>query len=124
MTFENEFADTMTRLNKNEEPDKGILAFNFGLFETTEGYTIYLIGAKEYDEDDEDWATEVDFEPTEKYLAIDPEETKGLEWNHVLDKTVKVVTKYVQSNDFKTSILKDAKAVTTGFDDGNLTRIR
>ncbi|MBA4054095.1 MAG: hypothetical protein C0490_05225 [Marivirga sp.] len=114
----------MTRLNKNEKPDKSILAFNFGLFETTEGYTIYLIGAKEYDEDDEDWATEVDFEPDEKYLAINPEETKGLEWNQVLDKAVDVVTKYVQSNDFNGSILKDAKAVTTGFDDGNLTRIK
>jgi hypothetical protein len=124
MTFEKEFNDWMTRLNKNENLDKSILAFNFGLFETPEGYTIYLIGAKKYDEGDEDWATEVDFEPDEKYLAINPQETKGLEWNQVLDKAVDVVTKYVQSNDFKGSILKDAKAVTTGFDDGNLTRIK
>jgi hypothetical protein len=124
MIFEIEFNDWMTRLNKTEKPGENILAFNFGLFETTDGYTIYLIGAKEFDEEDEDWATEVDFEPKEKYLAIHPDETKGLEWNQVLDKAVAIVTKYVYSSDFKSSILKDAKDITTGFDDGNLTRIK
>lgn len=107
MTFEKEFNDWMTRLSKIGKPNEDIVAFNYGLFETTEGYTIYLIGAKEFDESDEDWATEVDFEPKEKYLAINPNETKGLEWNQVLNKAIDIVTKYVRSEDFKISILKD-----------------
>jgi hypothetical protein len=124
MTFEKEFNDWMTRLNKTEKPGTDIVAFNYGLFETAEGYTIYLIGAKEFHEDDEDWATEVDFEPNEKYLPINPNETKGLEWNQVLDKAVDTITKYIHSENFKVSILKDAEAITTGFDDGDITRIK
>lgn len=124
MTFEKDFFDWMSRLNKNESPDNGITAFNFGLFETTEGYVIYLTGANVFDENDEDWATQVDFEPVEKYLIINPDEMSGIEWSKVLDKAVEVITKYLQSNDFRTSILRNAKAVTTGFDDGNLTRIK
>jgi hypothetical protein len=53
MTFDNEFRDWMARLNKAEKPQKDIVAFNYGLFETTEGYTMYLIGVKNFDEDDE-----------------------------------------------------------------------
>lgn len=50
MTFEKEFNDRMTRLNKNEKPEETTSAFNFELLETTEDYIIYLAGAKEYNE--------------------------------------------------------------------------
>lgn len=124
MKFENAFNNWMTRLNKLEKPNRSISAFNFGLFETPDRYTLYLIGANHFDEEDEDWATEIDFEPQEKYLAIDSEETNGLEWNQVLDKVTTTVTKYIHSPDFKESILNKAHAITTGFDDGNLIRIK
>ena len=48
-----------------------IVAFNFGLFETENGYGIYLIGSKSYDEQDDDWACDIDFEPEDKYGSSD-----------------------------------------------------
>ncbi len=124
MTFEQQFIQWMTRMNEKEHPSKDIVAFNFGLFETIEGFTIYLIGAKNFDEANEDWAVEPDFEPGNEYLEINPDETDGLQWNDVLQKAVDIITRYVDSEEFQRSILKDAQAITTGFDDGNLTRIK
>jgi hypothetical protein len=124
MTFEQQFNQWMAAMNAKEHPDKDIIAFNFGLFETIEGFTIYLIGTKEFDEDDGDWAIEPDYEPAHEYLEINPDETEGLQWNDVLKRAVDIITRYVNSEEFHHSILKDAKAITTGFDDGDLTRIR
>lgn len=123
-SFDRDFNDWMTRLNKAESPGQEIVAFNYGLFETTEGYTIYLIGAKLFDETNEEWACDVDFQPKEKYLPINPNWTRGLKWHQMLDKAVDTISKYMRSKDFEVSILRNAKAVTTGFDDGNLTRIK
>jgi hypothetical protein len=101
-----------------------IIAFNFGLFETEDGYTIYVIGSGTFDEEDPDWATEVDFEPKDKYLQIDSSETKGLEWNQVLEKAKATIEEFVTSDKFDDSFMRHAKAVTTGFDDGDLLRIK
>lgn len=124
MTFKDQFNDWITRLTRNEKPMADILAFNFGLFETENGYTIYVIGSKTFDEEDPDWAKEVDFEPKDKYLEISPDETKGLEWNEILEKAKVTIEQFVLSDKFDNSLMKDAKAITTGFDDGDLLRIK
>jgi hypothetical protein len=124
MTFKEQFNDWMTRLTKTEKPSTDIIAFNFGLFETENGYTIYVIGAKTFDEEDADWASEVDFEPKDKYLEINPDETKGLEWNEVLEKAKVTIEQFVTSDKFENSFMRSAKAITTGFDDGDLLRIK
>jgi hypothetical protein len=43
----------LIHLCDTEHPDTSIIAYHFGLFETENGYTIYLIGSKEFDNDDE-----------------------------------------------------------------------
>jgi hypothetical protein len=58
-------------ITKAENPDKTIVAYYFGLFETHDGYTIYLVGSKEYDSEDDDWACNNDFSPSEKYLPLE-----------------------------------------------------
>jgi hypothetical protein len=124
MTFKEQFDNWITRLTKNEKPTAEVVAFNFGLFETESGYTIYVIGAKTFDEEDSDWATEVDFEPKDKYLEINPDETKGLEWNDVLEKAKLTIEQFISSDKFNDSFLRNAEAITTGFDDGDLLRIK
>jgi hypothetical protein len=124
MTFKDQFNDWMTQLTQSESPSADIVAFNFGLFETEDGYTIYLVGAKEFDADDDDWATEVDFEPANKYLVINPAETKELNWNQVLEKVRGTIEQFVKSGRFGKSLLKNAEAITTGFDEGDLLRIK
>jgi hypothetical protein len=37
-------------------PPADVIAFNFGLFESDQGYRMYLVGSLEYSEDDDDWA--------------------------------------------------------------------
>jgi hypothetical protein len=76
------FQEWLTKLSKTEKPDKSIIAYNFGIFETTEGYTVYLIGSKEFEEDDSDWATNEDFVPQLKYFPL-PVELNQLEWNQI-----------------------------------------
>jgi hypothetical protein len=124
MTFEQQFNQWMIRMNEKEHPEKDIIAFNFGLFETIEGFTIYLIGAKKFDEQDQDWATEPDFEPKDEYLEINPDETSELQPDDVLKMAVDVITNYVNSESFPHSFLRHAEAITTGFDDGDLVRIK
>jgi len=124
MKFKEQFNNWINRLTKSEKPTTDIVAFNFGLFETEDGYTIYVIGAKSFDEDDPDWATEVDFEPKEKYLEINPDEAKGLEWNEVLEKSKTTIEQFVSSDKFENSFLRSAQAITTGFDGGDLLRIK
>jgi hypothetical protein len=124
MTFKEQFYSWITGLTKNEKPTADIVAFNFGLFETQDGYTIYVIGAKTFDEEDSDWAAEVDFKPKDKYLEINPDETKGLEWIEVLEKVRLTIKQFVSSDKFNESFMRNAEAITTGFDDGELLRIK
>lgn len=122
MTFNEQLTDWMIRLAEFETPPDDIIAFNFGLFETESGYSIYLIGSKTFASDNDDWATEVDYEPADKYLQINPEETDGLDWTQIIEKTKDAIGIFVASSHFKTSILQNANAITTG--DGDLTRIK
>jgi hypothetical protein len=124
MSFKEQFNNWMLRLNRVENPSDEIIAFNFGLFETETGYTLYLTGAKHFDENDPDWATAEDFEPEEKYFPIPHADTKGLKWEQVLEKTKAIVEAYLSTDDFRNSFLKNAKAITTGFDDGDLFRVK
>lgn len=50
-------------INDEEKLPKDIVALNFGLYEP---YGIELIGAKEYNAEDDDWACEEDFEPNQR----------------------------------------------------------
>lgn len=107
-----------------EKPDSSIAAYNFGLFESPEGYTIYLIGSKEFDADDSDWATVEDFTPKNKYYILPPAEYKDLKWDQAFAKVESIIKGFMKSETYKNSFLAKAKAVTVGFDDGDLVRLQ
>ncbi len=124
MSTKTDFNNWLDRINKSETISDKIVAFNFGLFETENGYTIYLIGSETFDEEDDDWATNVDFEPEEKYFELDSSLVKRKDWQEVLEITEKRVKEYLNSESLNNTIFKNAKAITTGFDDGDLLRIK
>jgi hypothetical protein len=124
MTIEQTFAEWIEKINENETVDNSIIGFNFGLFETTNGFEMYLIGSKTFDKDDEDWATNVDFEPKQKYFQFGKEFSADKDWQEILKITETLIFNYVSSEKFKTSIFANARGITTGFDDGNLTIIK
>src|SRR5690242_1194998 len=117
LTIEKLFNQWMELLNEKEKPTKDIVAFNFGLLETDDGFATYLIGAKSFDPDDSDWACDVDYEPEFKYMMLDKKLTKGMDWEQVLERMKKVIGDYLKTDDYKNSFLKSATAITTGFDD-------
>lgn len=59
--MEEEIRHWIQQINDETILPSDIVAFNFGLFESEEGYCIYLTGSKFYDESDDDWACDIDF---------------------------------------------------------------
>lgn len=123
MTIEKTFMEWLENSNEIENVDNLIIGFNFGLIETTNGFEMYLIGSKSFEVDDEDWATNVDFEPKQKYFQFGKEFSADKDWQDILKISEKLIRNYVDSEKFKTSLFANAKGITTGFDDGNLTLI-
>ncbi len=104
-------------------PDEDIVALNFGIFESSHGYSLYLTGANVYDSDDDDWATKIDFEidGSDKYLSLSSPAIAGKQWNEVVNTVSVALADLIKLHPYH-PILKD-KIVTTGFDDGDLVRI-
>ena len=66
------FNNWISKIIKNESPDSSIIAINFGIFESENGYQLYLAGFKVYDKDNDDWASGLgDFSPKDKYFQKD-----------------------------------------------------
>mgnify|MGYP006198081177 CR=1 FL=1 len=49
MIIEQAFAEWLDNINEIEKIDNSIIGFNFGLFETTKGFEMYLIGSKKFE---------------------------------------------------------------------------
>ena len=114
------FSEWIDHLQRTEPPFDDVTAFNFGVFESPDGFRLYLSGAKEYDADNEDWACANDYYPNGRYFQTLLAEDK---WEDALETAVRVVRNFLTSSNLSSSFLQD-RIVTVGFDDGNLTRIQ
>jgi hypothetical protein len=120
--LESDFIWWLRRICSTEIPPDSIIAYNIGLFETAEGYSAYLVGAEHYDEEDSDWACEQAFKPQEQYF---PFSADGLgNWEAVQAAVLVATRAFLMSPDGAMSFLAKAQAVTVGFDDGDLERIK
>lgn len=104
----------------DEAMPSAIVAVNFGLFETPDGYSAYLTGSSTFDPTDDSWAVNADYAPTAKYLAL-PRVPVGGSWQHVQIACKTAVMSYLARH--PRSRLRGLTAVTVGFDDGDLERI-
>ena len=106
-------------IEKDAIVPKGIIALHFGIYETEKGYCVYLVGAREYDEYDDSWAEEVENVPREFFLEIET----PCEWQDFQKQIAHILADELKQR--KTNPLSPFhnKIITTGFDDGNLTRI-
>jgi len=114
--IQDNFNTWLDKIIRTEIPDKDIIAYYFGIFESTDGYITYLTGSKEFDETDSDWACNTDFVPKDKYLNLGQ---TGTNWEAILEQTKTLIQNFKQSPTFKNSFLDKAK-IATGFDDGEL----
>lgn len=121
--FKKQLFPWIEKIDASENIPTSIQAFNFGLFETKQGFTVYLIGAKEYDLEDDDWAWSEDFVPKEKYLPLTVFSAQWT-WRDILALVKQGLEEYV--NYYRvapTTFVHTAALVTTGFDSGELLPI-
>lgn len=117
-----EISSWLQRMAEQEQVPSEIVALNFGLYESENGYCIYLVGSEEYDEDDDDWACNEDFEPDDNYLEIEGLSPQNTPWEQFQNDVVKILKECMANADV--SRLFGNRVVTAGFDDGNLVRIK
>ena len=114
----------LSRVVAAECPPEGVIAFNVGLFETEEGYCAYLSGATQFDPDDDDWACDEAFSPAERYCPLGRDAAASKDWEALLHEVIETLKAFLASEPGRHSYLAKAKAVTVGFDAGNLVRVR
>jgi hypothetical protein len=119
-----DFVSWLRRVDESSPPPQNIAAYNIGLFESDGGYTVYLIGSREFDSDDDDWACREDFSPTEKFFRLPESTFNGKDWREVQRAVAGFVKRFVESPESSGSFLAPASAITVGFDDGALERVR
>ena len=107
---------------RDETPPEAIVAYNIGLFRSPEGYCAYLSGAKRYSEDDADWAHDDAYTPSHRYCMLG--ELGGRDSDEVRRSVVESVRSFLASPAGGASFLARARAVTVGFDDGELVAVQ
>ncbi len=119
--FKKDFYMWIEKLIKREPIPKSIRGINFGLYETGEGFGMYISGAIEVDETDDDWPCANDYWPKGRYLKTNI--LKNIKsWEVALMITIIVVKDYFNRN-YKSFLEKTGLRtilVTVGFDDGDL----
>jgi hypothetical protein len=120
----NEFQHWL-KTTTSKQPSMGhLIAFNIGIFENEKGYSVYIVGSKRFDDDDPDWACDGDYSSADNYLTLPDWCVKKQSWEQVLRNVVSEVERFLGSEAIEESFLKHAQAVTVGFDDGDLIRVR
>lgn len=84
---------------------------------------LFIIPDRIQDPEDDDWACAEDFTPGEGYLHLTGTSVRDMAWNDLLGNLKEIITSYISSTNFDKSILKNAVAITVGFDDGELITI-
>jgi shikimate kinase len=116
------FQNWIAQIINSDKQNESIVAYYFGIFEGEEHYTVYLIGSSFHDPEDNDWASNNDFEPINKYFVL-PNDFDHLSWNEVLGSVEKYLKYFVSSPIYANSFFSKAKVIATGFDDGELIEI-
>ena len=118
-----DLAGWLERVSQSSPPPEDIVAYNFGIFESEGGYTLHLIGSREYDPDNDDWACREDYVPVEKYFELPKSFGNGGDWRGVQHKVVGLIKRFIGSSEPTGSPFTRASAITVGFDDGDLERV-
>ena len=102
-----------------EEKDFPGEAINFNIYENEDScWSVQLITADDYDEEDDDWCCEEAFS-TEDNQFIWKQECN---WEEIQDLVVDMIERYLQQGRYR-DFLKKYVAITAGFVDGDLILI-
>lgn len=104
-------------------PPAEVVVFNFGIYESDEGFVMYLVGGFEYSEDNDDWATLEMPKQDYRYLLLPPI-VQDKPWQLVAEFCKNTLLELEAEGVLAKNLLQNAKALTTGFDEGELAKIR
>ena len=107
-----------------ENAGVAVAAFNFNLYEHEEEFAMQLIGAKSFDRNDDDWASDEAFSSGEDLFAL-PFSIVGRHWQDGLCAAKSLVERYLETGK-QAARLKASQGVGVGFVQGdlNLTYVR
>jgi hypothetical protein len=120
--FQVELENWLQEIVVTEKPSQEITAFRFGLGETEEGYVLYLAGSVKHDEADDEWAAYPPGFLVEKELLIPTGEEQ--EWYWMLLQVIYSLGRVLRKKPLQDSFLGGNTPVYTGFEDGDLYRIK
>ena len=107
------------QLNENVPPE--IVAFNININESP--FNIEIVGSSEFDTEDDDWACNEDWVPSERVVCVSPL-LLGKSWEETQDTIVLMAKQYLLSNSKNVSKLKTASGFAVGFVDGDLSYVK
>lgn len=123
MKCKEKIVDWLDRMERKSLVPADIVAFHFGLFESEEGYCIYLIGSAQYDEADDDWACNVNFEPEDNSLELTSREVGNMAWEEFQNAVKEIIAAYIVKAPAESMFRIRQRIVTVGFDDGELEKV-
>jgi hypothetical protein len=120
--FQAELETWLYEILTSEKPSSEMSAYRFGLGEVEEGYVLYLAGSKGYDENDDEWAAYPPEFLAKKELIISGNEER--EWYWILLEVIYVLGRTLRKLRVQSSFLGGTIPVYTGFESGDLYRIK
>lgn len=106
-------------LKRSEIIPEQIIAINFGIIEEEEEYKICLTGSDQYSKEDDTWAQCVRYQSQNKALGLGRNSKKY----HLMEVLNKVKNALMQEFG-RPGLFDKVSVVTTGFEEGDLYRIR
>ena len=102
--------DWLSSICDEEKPERSIANYNFGLFESPNDNTVYLVGMNTYEKGDTSH-TRIEFEPSNMYFQLPNSEYKNLSREQLLNKLTVQLKAFANTEKFKTSFLSKANAI-------------
>ena len=100
--------DWLLNVCEKDGPQKSISKYRVGLFESSNDYTLDLVGVNTYDEDKNRSVTRIEFEPTNMYFKLPEAYYQNLNREQLLDKLTLELKDFAKSERFKTSFFAKA----------------
>ena len=103
--------DWLLSICYDRKPKKSIANYEFGLFESADDYTLFLIGINKYTEGDTSY-TRIEFEPLNMYFPLPKSEYKNLKRDELLNRLISQLKQFTKTEQFKSSFFVNADKIT------------
>jgi hypothetical protein len=103
--------DWLINICDNDKPQKPISTYKFGLFESANDYTLFLVGTNTYEEDQNRSVTRIEFQPTNMYYKLPQRSYKTLNRNQMIDKLSSQLKGFAKTEKFQASFFTQASTI-------------